>query len=722
MDSNIKPVYQGLWVQGTDSTTTSLVPYTSGAVAGYTGLNDQGTTSTTTSLASSTYQYIGGGSPLIVVTASGAEYSSSGDSLTVFVNIIKSFTEVNPSADLFYDFTKDLVEYNSLGDGLAIGVTKYFDEYFTPGDALVRSGFLTSNSPVGDGLFVKIVKTFNEFNVVSDSVDAFPFFDERDSMAVMVEPLFSSNDSMAIQVSGLDDETVTIDVAVAPTTLAAVTNPSSLSNQFLPTVIIGGVTYLTNACTAPPPSYVITSETRWINSLPYGISTASFCDMTQSSMGLTYQGGDFSIQSQSYLGSGPLYSQNLGQQIQIYGLQGTITDYGRDISTSSFSYGTEGIFGNPNLNKPFNLITYGNNQYFSFLSNQYGLNYAPPINDFTTVRGMAQAIADLCDINLAWLVPDAPYHDVFGQSGITGWDALSSLAAQVGASVRWNGQDNYIVAYPDFFQGRWVVPSEGLLTGQFKYRYHQDLGYGVSGSGVLGIPTNVYFDPSVKTLPTTQSTSFQEDIEVIATVTKPFTDQDVTMKVDLDNDIVSVKIQILVPPGQEGGGQYVTEDPSIWFDLGSPSISNPYVKVTKVGNSYRNQLWVDYRLFPNLSAINNGNFVMSFGIVRRSLNGQFEDAQQDANLLLREIQARIAANVRYIKTYTGTFSCYFYGTIPLPGMWGSATYCGETIEGIIESVSLSNNILTVQVAQYFKINFLDRKLNWALTSGNYSNI
>lgn len=113
---------------------------------------------------------------------------------------------------------------------------------------------------------------------------------------------------------------------------------------------------------------------------------------------------------------------------------------------------------------------------------------------------------------------------------------------------------------------------------------------------------------------------------------------------------------------------------------------------------------------------------MSFGIVRRSLNGQFEDAQQDANLLLREIQARIAANVRYIKTYTGTFSCYFYGTIPLPGMWGSATYCGETIEGIIESVSLSNNILTVQVAQYFKINFLDRKLNWALTSGNYSNI
>ena len=56
-------------------------------------------------------------------------------------------------------------------------------------------------------------------------------------------------------------------------------------------------------------------------------------------------------------------------------------------------------------------------------------------------------------------------------------------------------------------------------------------------------------------------------------------------------------------------------------------------------------------------------------------------------------------------------------------MWASATYCGETVQGIVESVSLTGNgILTVQVAQYYRINLLDAKLNWALTTGNYTNI
>lgn len=723
--SNINPVYQGLWNQGTTSTTTTLVAYSSGASAAFAGLWDQGTTSTTTSLASSTYQYVGAGSPLVPVSSTYPEYSLTTDVFSKFVGITKTFSEYHLGADFFFDGTKDIPDYALSTDTLHISVGKTFTEYGLSVDSFTRGGQLTSNQPLADGLFTSIVKYFNEYNLATDEpVDAFPFFDESDSMVIMVEPMFADYDSMSVRASLYDDGQDSMVVVNLPTSMAPVVNPSSLSNPFLPTLILGGVTYVTNACTAPPPGYVVTPQTYYVQYLNSPIGNTSFCQMTGSNLSLTNQGGTFSISSQAPLGTGTSYTQNLAQTISAYGLVGTITDYGKDVSTSQNSYFTSGIFGSPNLNKPFNLITYGTNQYFSFLSNQYGLNYAPPIDSFTTVKGMAQAIAALCGINLSWVVPDAPYHDIFGQSGLTGMDALTTLAGQVGAGVLWNGGYNYTIAYPDYHSGMWILPNEYLLEGRFSYRWHEDLGYGVSGSGVLGIPTNVYFDSAVKTVPVNQATANnQENVERIASVTKPLTSSDPPIIVDLDNDIISVKIQILVPAGRVGGGRYVTDNSSIWFDLGSPAISNPYVKVVKVGQAYRNQLWIDYNLYPNLSAINNGNFTMNFGIIRRSLNTDFENAKQDANLLLRELQSRIAANVRFIKTYTGTFSYKFFGSFPVPGMWASATYCGETIEGIVESVDISGaGIVTVNVARYLRINFLDAKLNWALTTGNYTNL
>lgn len=723
--SNINPVYQGLWPQGTTSTTTSLVAYASGASAAFNGLWDQGTTSTTTSLASSTYQYVGAGSPLVPVSSTYSEYSLTTDVFNKFVGITKTFSEYNLGAEFFFDGTKDIPDYGLMGDILRVNITTALQDYGLSTDVLSRGGQLTSNQPLADGLFTSVVKYFNEYNLATDEpVDAFPFFDESDSMVIMVEPMFVDYDSMAIQASIYDDGQDSMVVVSLPTGLAPVTAPCSLMNPYLPTVIFGGTTYLINACTAPPPSYIADPRNFYIQYLDSSIGNTSFCSLTGSNLELNTQGGTFNIASQIPLGTGTSYSQNLAQTISAYGLVGTITDFGKSISSSENTYNTSGIFGSANLNKPFNLITYGGNQYFSFLSSQYGLNYAPPINSFTTVRGMAQAIASLCGVNLSWIVQDAPYHDIFGQSGLTGLDALNTLAAQVGAVVLWNGAYNYLIAYPDYYQGTWTLPASGLLQGRFSYSWHEDLGYGVSGSGVLGVPTNVYFDPSVKTVPANQSTaSNQENIERIASVTKPLTSSDPPIIVDLDNDIISVKIQILVPPGRVGGGRYVTDNSSIWYDLGSPAISNPYVKVVKVGQAYRNQLWIDYNLYPNLSAINNGNFTMNFGIVRRSLNSDFEAAQQDSNLLLRELQARIAANVRFIKTYTGTFSYTFFGSFPVPGMWASATYCGEEVAGVVESVSISGaGIVTVNVARYFRINFLDAKLNWALTTGNYTNL
>lgn len=722
-NNNIWPVHKNFSSVGSNSTHTSSYNPLASSDRAFQDFKVLGTTSTYTAPGSSGFQYVGGGSPLVVVTKASSEVAPTYDSFNKVVNITKTFNETVVETDFMFNGKKFFSEYEPVADGFVKLVTKNFDDTVVSTDDLAKENPYTENTPVADQFFKAITKSFSEVTVTSDTGMSFPFFDITGSMDVQVGLEMDFTSSMQIDIATTYDITSSMTVVITPTSLAAVTNASSTENPFAPTVISGGVTYVSSPCTALPPGYVVTPDTYYILYLNSGVGNTSFCDMTASNLTLDTQGGTFNISSQNPLGTGSAYTQNLAQTITAYGLLGTITDYGKSISQSENTYVSSGIFGSPNLNKPFTLVTFGGNNYLSFLSNQYGLNAAPPVNSFTTTSQMAQVIAGFCGITISWLVVDAPYHDIFGQSGLTGLDALNTLASQVGATVRWNGGTHYSVAYPDYYSGVWTLPVSTLLNGKFSYSWHEDLGYGVSGSGILGIPTNVYFDQAVKTIPSNAETSPQENIERICTVTKPFESDDPPIIVDLDNDIISVKIQILVPPGQEGGGRYVTENSSIWFDLGSPGISNPYVRVVQVGSASRNQLWVNYNLFPNLAAINNGKFSMNFGIVRRSLAPQYETAQQDAGLALRELQARIAANVRFIKTYTGTFSYTFFGSFPVPGMWASATYCGETVEGIVQSVNISGSgIVTVEVARFLRINFLDRKLNWALTSGNYGNV
>lgn len=721
-NSNIFPVHKALSLTGTDSTHTSFVLGASGEAA-YTNMRSVGTTSTYTTTASSGYQYIGGGTPLIpvVYTATG-EAAVTADSFSKFVGVTKTFAEYNLTTEFFFDGTKDLSEPALGADSLFVGLSKSFTEALPQYDQMQSGGTLASPEPVGDGLFVSITKIFNEYTTSTDSGFSYLFFDSTDTATVSVEPEFIGTDTNVISVSGFENTTDGYALSVTPTSLATVVNPSSINNPFLPTIIVGGVTYVTNPCTAPPPDYTVTSDTYWVNYLNGAIGNTNYCNLQGSNMTLDYSGGNFTITSLDPLGAGTTYSQNLGQTVQAYGFTGTITDFGKTISSNENFYVTQGTFGSINLSKPFALVTYGGSQYFSFLSSAYNLNAAPPINSYTTVRGMAQAIANICGITISWLIADGPYQDIFGQSGLTGLDALNTLAASMGGTLRWNGSNHYVVAYPDFFQGTWVVPDAKLLTSSgLRYSNHLDLGYGVSGAGTIGIPTNVFFDSETKTLPQTGA-SINDEYQIIASTTKALTSDDPPFLKDLPNDIIGVKAQILVTNPTFTAGRYITNNSSIWFDLGSASFANQWVKLVRRGGAFINQLQVDYNFFPDTPEIQNGNFIANFAIVRRTMQGEFEQAKEDQDLLLRQIQAKIAANVRFIKTYSGTISCYFYGSLPLPGMWASATYCGETVQGIVESVSLSGSgIVTVEVAQYFKINLLDRKLNIALTSGTYSN-
>lgn len=721
--NNIFPVHKDFQSLGSGTTFNALVSPLASSARAFQDFKTLNSGTTFSAPASSGFQYVGGGSALIQVVSSFSDPSPGTDSLSVTVGWTKEFNEYLPAADFLFTGTVPLADSQPGGDSLSIQLVKYFEEAQPGADAFQQSGVLTENQPGGDALFVSVVKYFNEYAVSTDEpVVAFPFFDVIDSYCISVQPEFITDSSNTINVDGYYDTSVSTDIVVKPSSLAPVVSLTASGNPFLPTLIQDGVTYVTNACSAPPPSYVPTPGIPYIGYTNNPIGGTSFCNLTGSNLSLDFSGGTFNIASQAPLGTGTSYQDNLGKQITVYGLSGTITDYGKSISSSSNTYNTQGIFGTPNLNKAFTLLTYGAGQYFSFLTTNTNLQAAPPINSYTTLKGMAQAIGALCGVTVSWLIPDGPYHDIFSQNGITGLEALNTLAAQMGGQVRWDGGTTYTVAYPDYYSGIWTVPLDTLLDAAgIKYSNHQDLSYGVSGSGVLGIPTNNFFPSTIKTVPQNTSTSPQDNIEVVATVTKPYTSDDPITYIDLPNDIVSVKIQILVNPGQAGiGAQYVTDNASIWYDLGSPGLGNPYVPIIKVGNAFVNKIALGYTLFPNLAAINNGNFTMSFGIVRTSLNTQYEAEAQDLDLQKREIQARIAANIKYIKTYSGTIVCKFFGTVPVPGMWASATFCGETVEGVIESVSITGaGIVTIEVARYFRINFLDAKLDYALTSGNY---
>lgn len=720
--NNIFPVHKDFQTLGSGTTFNALVSPLASSARAFQSFKALNSGTTFSSPASSGFQYIGGGTPLVIVACSFQDAQPGADSLTVFTEWTRNFIEAQPSTDFIFTGTVPIAEGQPGADALFTHVTTYFTEAQPGADSLGIGGTLSESQPGADALFVHITKYFNEYVVCADEpVDAFTFFDVTDSYCISVQPEFITDSSNTISVDGYYDNYVSTDIVVKPASLAPVTSLTASGNQFLPTLIQDGVTYVTNACSAPPPGYVGTPGIPYIGYTNNPIGGTTFCNLTGSNLSLDFSGGTFNIASQAPLGTGTTYQDNLGKQVTVYGLAGTITDYGKTISSSSNTYVTQGIFGTPNLNKAFTLLTYGAGQYFSFLTTNTNLQAAPPINSYTTLKGMAQAIGALCGVTVSWLIPDGPYHDIFSQNGITGLEALNTLATQMGGQVRWDGANTYTVAYPDYYSGIWTVPLSTLIDAQgLKYSNHQDLSYGVSGSGVLGIPTNNFFPSTIKTVPQNTTTQPQDNIEVVATVTKPYTSDDPITYIDLPNDIVSVKIQILVNPGQSTGARYVTDNASIWYDLGSPGLGNPYVPIIKVGNAFVNKIALGYTLFPNLAAINNGNFTMSFGIVRTSLNTQFEAETQDLDLQKREIQARIAANIKYIKTYSGTIVCKFFGTVPVPGMWASATFCGETVEGVIESVSITGaGIVTIEVARYFRINFLDAKLDYALTSGNY---
>lgn len=447
---------------------------------------------------------------------------------------------------------------------------------------------------------------------------------------------------------------------------------------------------------------------QWLDlTLPGGNNGSNVLDF---SFNLGTEGGQFSVLSDASLGG-------LGAAVEIFGLGGTITRSGKKSSNNAYGFLTKGIFGSDKLNKEFNIINYGNQHYIQYVGTQilYPLNVQP--DQQMTVSDMVRNILIASGAHGGFYVVDAPYTDVLSQSGQTGLEALASLAAQVGGQLRWSGGDNYNIVYPNHTAGTFTIPDSRLLTAEgTEFEQILDLGLGVTGTGVLQIPKANIYPSENEVLPDTPI----EIIEKKYSITKKLTENDPPELFDLPVDTFSIKLQILVTPENfseviSGVHLGVTTDPNTWADLGGLSITNPYVEMGTFWNSHNPKGKVDHTLFPDIPAVNNGHFTLSIGITRASsLADAFLAQQEDATNKQKDLINRMLANLRFIKTYEGTINCFFFGSIPLPGMWASATnICGETVSGIIESVSFNHpGILTIQVAQYLRVNFLDAKDNF----------
>lgn len=591
-------------------------------------------------------------------------------------------------------------------------------------------------------------------------------------------------------------DSYSVSMPLMENTLVAVTDATSASNPFQGTLVVSGSVLYQGAGNPVPGGISKTSV--FFKYLNAGITNLSVCSMFNFGFLLDYSGGHFSVSSKSSLGSDvytvvpagsydplhnygvpiiidygssypftaylyPALSQkiyggaaspvswiphNLGQSVKFFGFNGAIVESGRIRSNSVDGYTVAGIFGNPLMNRQLTLITSGNSVFSHIMYNTSPSIVSPVPQNQLTCRVAAEAIIDYINrlgsvpvnnkIKLSWHVQDAPFYDPIGQAGDTAMEAVSHLASRCGGVLRWDGNNNYMVAYPDVAVGAWTVPSCSLINANgLEETWILDLGTGRTGVGTMLIPYSGPRDTGTNSLPTPQGST--ATIYNVAKVTKKLEGTDPPLIYDLPQDYDDVYIQVLVPTGQSTSGRapvavasWITTDETDWFSLDGASLipdatDDPttahitnYVYYVFKGGRYVPQVKVDSGLFPtgNVS-IDDGHFVLNIGCTRKDLSDQYAKAQQDAQDKRRILQEYLVKNYQFVKTYSGTINCMWFGSIPLPGMYASATSGDLTVDGIIESVTFTPpGFLTVQVAKYLRLDFQKPPFSWnATTSG-----
>lgn len=541
-------------------------------------------------------------------------------------------------------------------------------------------------------------------------------FVQKYGCILQVEKYATTNYGTSMTVPASINSSYTTNINVTEDYLLPTSSITASGNIFQPTIIVNGAYVAQNAATDPGGD--ISATSLYINIQNAGLTNISACDLEGYSFTLDYNGGSFNIISSKTMG-------NLGDVIDLYGFKGTITTTGQTISNSQAGFVHRGIFGQPKLNRFFEYISNSITTLTPLTTNPAFFNTL--VQNWQSASSIARAIAGIAGINFQWLIFDVPVSDFRIEATMSALDALSSMAQRAGGQLRWNGDNSYIVCYPDYFFGYWNPPSCTLVNSDgLSNENYLDMTTGLYGTnpGVL-VSYTPKFNAGIKTLPVPTNPS-NPQVQQVAKIKTNMTTDDPPLIYDLPFDYDQVFIQILVSPTGDTGGtnsvsinNFVTTDPGQWFEYSFASLASDFVFVSNVGGAYIPQVKVDSRVFPSPnSSVENGNFVMTIACTRKNLpSSPASVAQQAAAAGLSQ------DHYRFIKTYSGTFSTVFFGSIPVPGMWASATVpnvrlsipnnsggydiktIGDvTVQGIIESVNFSfPGFITVTVAQYKRL-------------------
>jgi hypothetical protein len=602
----------------------------------------------------------------------------------------------------------------------------------------------SNQTPITDSLEVEITLEFEELLGINDSSSEVEEitsgeFDAYFSCKLGVLSTFSPSFSNRLGVYADSNQSYSINLGVLEDNLIAVTNVCAAGNVFEPTIISNGEYIVYNASTAGginDPS----ATCLYIAIKNDGLTACDICDLLGLNFTLDYNGGQWNL-------IGPCEIGECLEEVDIYGFRGTIKDTGFEISSSTLGYKYAGTFGALGLSKEFRYTLSGNPQFAGLLSNQ---TLQPPESSrWATASSAALAIAARAGVQLQWAVHDVPLKDFRLEEGQTALEALSTLASRVGAQLRWNGNNKYLICYPDFYVGLWEVPSCNLLLpGSQTKDCNCDLSTYLRTSRILigSLPNRT--DTGIKQLPNAnaQNNGSSPQVQLIAKNTKRLTEDDPDLVYDLPFDYDQVFIQTLVPGNGVTGGQnlvginnFVTRDPQQYHTFNNADLGEAFVLVTNIGGVYQPQVKLNYKVLPvegSNDTIDAGNFVTSLYCTRKSLANDFQKQQEEEAAKQREDLGRTQDNYRWIKTCEYKIQVVFFGSIPVPGMWGRVTIPGVkmykadcdnpdgtlltdfgdvTLEGIIESVNFNYpGYITVTMAQYRKLLFYNSaQINYA---------
>ena len=212
----------------------------------------------------------------------------------------------------------------------------------------------------------------------------------------------------------------------------------------------------------------------------------------------------------------------------------------------------------------------------------------------------------------------------------------------------------------------------------------------------------------------------------VGSCAKILTDSDPIQEYSLRPNFSNVMIRSIVVKPQGDPNLYsrgllttipapITSDPNLWFDfvapgettnigtVGSLGMNPEYIYTKFEGGVYKPYMKLDGNYFDSLktsgvSQIANGNFTVNLACY--------------GTQVVQTLGVATTIVQQYVQTYKGTINCIFYGVMPLPGMFGSATIDDLTVEGVIESVSLTPpGYLQLSIAQYTGIQWSNPYLN-----------